>query len=446
MANENENKYNLRRSSTTVDYSYQRESGRGGFDPNYNTNIVVNQTTYSVMDEWLKIMSKYFNLDLERLRKQGETLNDSEISLLKAGLFGYINETMSSEVKNAIAHRNTLYEEYFINSASFPESIYKFAKAYNVSISTAKPAHMIATMAIRKTDIINSPLKKEVIEDQYIKNSTLKTYRIRLDRHNEFNVGKFKFMVPYDIIITVKQISPKEYAITANYDYNESLYKLGEYTTKEIKVYQDIHNGESYVYLALDLYQVRSNVNTFNISNNDDIDGMFYTIDHQDQIAGFNVKYSVRDKSYYLKSYFNNTFTPEDHDEKFCYYTFVDDNKLQISFSNMIGTFKPELGSTLEIEVLSTRGEEGNFNFIDKIEYSINNTDITNFYVMLTDVKAETSSSGGRDKLSIAEEKAKIINKMTTRDNLIMNKDLDHYFKNVNAQSTFNGSHISLMK
>ena len=81
MANENENKYNLRRSSTTVDYSYQRESGKGGFDPNYNTNIIVNQTTYSVMDEWLKIMSKYFNLDLERLRKQGETLNDSEISL-----------------------------------------------------------------------------------------------------------------------------------------------------------------------------------------------------------------------------------------------------------------------------------------------------------------------------------------------------------------------------
>lgn len=171
MANENENTYNLRQSSTTVDYSYQREGGKGGFDPNYNTNITVNQTTYSVMDEWLKIMSKYFNLDLDRIRKHGETLNDSEISLLKAGLFGYINETMSAEVKNAVAHRNTLYEEYFINSASFPESIYKFAKAYNVDISTAKPAHMIATMAIRKTDIINSPLKKEVVEDQYIKNS-----------------------------------------------------------------------------------------------------------------------------------------------------------------------------------------------------------------------------------------------------------------------------------
>lgn len=446
MANQEKNQYNLRQSSTKYDYSYQREGGKGGFDPEYNTNIVVNETTYSVMDEWLKIMSKYFNLDLERIRKQGEKLNDSEVSLLKAGLFGYINETMSAEVKNAVAHRNTLYEEYFINSASFPESIYKFAKAYNVDISVAKPSHMIATMAIRKTDIINSPLRKEVIEDQYIKNSTLKTYKIRLDRHNEFNVGKFKFMVPYDIIITVKQISPKEYAITANYDYNENLYKLGEYTTREIKVYQDIFNGENYVYLALDLYQVRSNTNTFTISNNDDIDGMFYTIDHQDQIAGFNVKYTIRDKTYYLKTYFNNTFTPEDHDEKFCYYTFVDDNKLQISFSNMIGAFKPELGSTLEIEVLSTKGEEGNFNFIDKIEYNINNADITNFYVMLTSVKAETSAAGGRDKLDISAEKDRIINKMTTRDNLIMGKDLDNYFKNVNSQSTFNGSQITFMK
>lgn len=446
MANENENTYNLRQSSTTVDYSYQREGGKGGFDPNYNTNITVNQTTYSVMDEWLKIMSKYFNLDLDRIRKHGETLNDSEISLLKAGLFGYINETMSAEVKNAVAHRNTLYEEYFINSASFPESIYKFAKAYNVDISTAKPAHMIATMAIRKTDIINSPLKKEVVEDQYIKNSTLKTYRIRLDRHNEFNVGKFKFMVPYDIIITIKQISPKEYAITANYDYNDNLYRLSDYTNKEIKVYQDIVNGENYVYLSLDLYQVRSNTNVFNIANTDDIDGMFYTIDHQDQIAGFNVKYTVRDKTYYIKPYFNNTFTPENREEKFCYYTFVDDNKLQISFSNMIGTFKPELGSTLEIEVLSTKGEEGNFNFIDRIEYSINNTDVTNFYVMLTDVRAETSSAGGRNKLTLSEEKSKIINKMTTRDNLIMNKDLEHYFQNVNTQSTYNGSQITFMK
>ena len=112
----------------------------------------------------------------------------------------------------------------------------------------------------------------------------------------------------------------------------------------------------------------------------------------------------------------------------------------------MIGTFKPELGSTLEIEVLSTKGEEGNFNFIDRIEYSINNTDVTNFYVMLTDVRAETSSAGGRNKLTLAEEKSKIINKMTTRDNLIMNKDLEHYFQNVNTQSTYNGSQITFMK
>ena len=116
----------------------------------FSSIITVNSTSYNVYNHWLKLAAKYFNIDTTANFYTSEDANS--INLLKAGLFGYFNEIASHEIKNAVFHRNVLYDEHFLNSASFPESIYNFAKLYNVPISTAHPAHMLVELVVRKED------------------------------------------------------------------------------------------------------------------------------------------------------------------------------------------------------------------------------------------------------------------------------------------------------
>lgn len=411
------------------------------------SRIQVNQTTYDVMDNWLDVAAKHYDIDVAALRAGKDTdLAKSEISLLKTGLFGYLNEIMAQEVKSSVAHRNVLYNEHFLNSASFPESIYNFAKAYNVPISIAQPSHMQVNLAIRKTDLINSPLRKELIEKQFVRNNTLKTWEIRLSRSYEFSVGKFKFMLPYDVIITLKQTEKADYSITARYDINGDLFKFRSFTSPDIKVFQDLKHGIEYVYFTLDIYQLRSTSSNYNIVSNDVAENLFYTVKYEDQLAGFNVYYNYRGERTPLKLYFNNTTTPADPLEKYAYYTFVDNDKFQISFSNLPGGFKPAYNSSLEIEVLSTKGQEGNFNFNGEIRYSIENIDRNTFQTMIVSVYPISSASGGRNKLTIQDEKARIINKVTSRDNLITDYDLHNYFNEKNLMDNFNGSKLKFMK
>ena len=411
-----------------------------------NTNINVNGTTYDVFEDWLKIAKKHYAIDEESLKMADEDLDASEVNLLKAGMFGYNNEIMAQEVKAATAHRNVLYDEYFINSASFPQSIYKFAKTYNVPISTSTPARMKIKLAIRKNDLINSPLRKEIIGEQYVQNNTLRSFEVILPRNYHFTVGKYKYMLPYDVLVLLRQRNNGEYSITARYDMDENLYQFTRLNTVEIRTYQDLSDGQEYVYFDLDIYQVMSQTSTHNVVTNNMAENMYFTAQYQDQIAGFNVYYNYMGEKYPLKLYFNNMYTPEDPDEKFAYYTFVDDDKLQISFSNMAGSFRPAFNSNIEIEVLSSTGSEANFTFNGKIEYSLENVDRSSFKTMLMSVAPITSSAGGRDRLTIEEEKQRIINQITTRDNLVTEQDLNNYFEAINMDSTFNNSNLTFMK
>lgn len=397
-----------------------------------NSLINVDQTSYNLEEKWIKVAAKYFNINTDLIITDDNDKSNSEVNMLKAGLFGFINEVMANEIKNSTAHRNTLYDEFFINTASFPESIYRFAKAYNVPISLAQPAHMRAVMSVRKKDLINSTLKTEIVSDQNIDLRTLKTYRITMDKTYPFTVGKFTFSTPYDVLITMKQTKSGDYAITARYDKSEPLFGgFSDNVSDSLKIYQDISEGETYVYIALDLYQVAITSTDFQVLTDSLSENLFYTVDYTDQLAGFNVIYTENGKSEYLKLYFNNTYQPADPTEKFAYYTFLDENKLQISFGSMLGGFKPAFNSTLTVQTFTSKGKEGNFTYSGSITYNFSNS-ATDFSALVVNVTPSTSSSGGKDRLTTEEEKQKIVNSLTTRDSLVMESDLKNFFSEIN--------------
>ena len=411
-----------------------------------NSLINVDQTSYNLEEKWIKVAAKYFNINTDLIITDDNDKSNSEVNMLKAGLFGFVNEIMANEIKNSTAHRNTLYDEFFINTASFPESIYRFAKAYNVPISLAQPAHMRAVMSVRKKDLINSTLKTEIVSDQNIDLRTLKTYRITMDKTYPFTVGKFTFSTPYDVLITMKQTKSGDYAITARYDKSEPLFGgFSDNVSDSLKIYQDISEGETYVYIALDLYQVAITSTDFQVLTDSLSENLFYTVEYSDQLAGFNVLYTENGKSEYLKLYFNNTYQPADPTEKFAYYTFLDENKLQISFGSMLGGFKPAFNSTLTVQTFTSKGKEGNFTYSGSITYNFSNS-ATDFSALVVNVTPSTSSSGGKDRLTTEEEKQKIVNSLTTRDSLVMESDLKNFFSEINITNSLNGSSVEFIK
>lgn len=411
--------------------------------------IKIGSTSYDVKDKWFNMAAKFFEIDTENTPID-ENEDEDLISLLKAGLFGYINEINSHEVKNAIYHRNVLYDELFLNTASIPMSIYNFAKLYNVPIQMAKPANFKVDFVIRKDDILKLPSKEIVSSQEIDKKKSLKTYEVSLSKEQEFTIGNFKYCLPYDVSMVLKQYpitrdgkEAIDYKITARYDVDNNLFKFSSIIDNNIKVSKNIINGVDYMYFSLDLYQIERVSKEFNVTTNDIAENIYFNSNYDNQLAGFNVFYEYMGERTPMETYFNNTFTPETGNP-FCYYNFKDDNTLEISFSNIANSFRPKANSKVIVETLTTKGEMGNFSYNNTLKVEINTGNT--FEKVPVSILPKGNSVDGKNRPDVYTEKRKIINKAITRDNIITDFDVKNYFNDINDNNNINNSFINFIK
>ncbi|QQO92559.1 hypothetical protein CPT_Machias_182 [Staphylococcus phage Machias] len=412
--------------------------------------IKIGSTSYDVKEKWFNMASKFFEIDTENTPID-DNENEELISLLKAGLFGYINEINSHEVKNAIYHRNVLYDELFLNTASIPMSIYNFAKLYNVPIQMATPANFKVDLVVRKEDILKLPTKEIISTKTIDKEKSLKTYEATISKKQDFTIGNFKYSLPYDVSIILKQYPVTkdgkeliDYKISANYNIDNNLFKFSSILDNNVKVTKNISNGIDYLFFSLDLYQIDRVEKEFNITSNDIAENIYLDSSYEGQLAGFNVFYEYMGERIPMETYFNNTFTP-DTDNPFCYYNFKEENKLEISFSNIANSFRPKANSRVIIETLTTRGEQGNFNYNDTLNVSLE-SGVSTFEKIPVTVLPKGNSVNGRNKPTVNSEKRRIINKAITRDNIITDFDIKNYFNEVNDSNNINNSFINFVK
>ena len=67
-------------------------------------------------------------------------LQPGSYSTLKSGFLGYMTGSMARVAAEGSHHRNVLYHENFLNTASMPRSIYNYAKIYDYQITMATPS------------------------------------------------------------------------------------------------------------------------------------------------------------------------------------------------------------------------------------------------------------------------------------------------------------------
>lgn len=403
---------------------------------NSSSLIDINNTTYYIHQDWFEVVRKYFNVNSD---------DPNSISFLKTGLFGFNVEINANEIKNNVWHRNIIYDEHFLNTASFPESIYNFAKTYNYDIDFALPSHCRVNFSIAKEDLINNKFREEVeIETGSIVNKRI-TYKLELSNNTKFVLNNLVFRLPYPVVIIFKETADKtDFSLTSYYKKDNSDFPYLTLSTDYLKMWNDYIDGKKYVFIGLDLFQLDCGEYPIRINSEDISNNLFYDIAFENQLAYFEVFYTYNGETIKLNTYFNNTFQP-DKNEKFCYYSIIDNKVLQISFSAVGGSFRPAFNSTILVKYYTTVGDAGNFSYVgNEINVSFSNEGM--FNKVPVKVYPITECSGGRNDPTYTEVKNSIIDKFAVRDNLIIDNDLDVHFKTVNKTETVYKSSIEWIK
>ena len=406
--------------------------------------IKINSTSYNVYDNWFDFVRKYFGID---------DLEDPFINTLKASFFGYFNEIASSEIKNAVFHRNFLYDEHFLNTAILPESIYNFAKQYNVAIENAVPASLYISISFIEKELVSSALLQEQNKNTITNANanTLKVYNLTFDRNANFSVSNYNFLLPYPLIISIQEIDDgeggKTYSYSAMYDINANSFPPLESDglNPYLKVWRETIDGVDRLFIGCQIFQITKSRKEFTITTTtDNPETLYHNVDFSDQLSYFEAFYEYNGETIPINLYFNNIYTPTE-EEYYGYFTYLNDNTLQISFSSNSNAFHPVSGSTLFVDCYTTLGFDGNFEYNGDVSIDLfNNTTFSKLNITCTTIG--NGSSNGKDKLDTIGQKTKILEAITTRNNIITDNDLNKFFDSLNESLNINGSKIKFIK
>lgn len=390
------------------------------------SEVTLHNSSQLIEDGWLNLVSKYFP--------------DDNISLMKAGLFGYVNEIMAQEIKNSVYHKNFIYDEYLLNTASTAKSIYNFAKIYNVPVDNASPAKVSAVLSVRESDLPKEKVSVNNIADNGNIEQSI------LSKKTVFSLNGLNFILPYDIQILFNRniTDTSKYIVTARYVIeDEEYFPYLEVNTSILKTWEDIYNGEKYIYIKVDLYQLTCKTKTALVINESNLYNTFYKFAFEGQLAYFNLFYEHNGVTEKINVMNNNNYSLA-NDQKYCYYNIIDSETLEISFSSLFNSFKPEYGARLLVDIYTTEGLRGNLGTVSdlSVTYAIN--DFENSTPIL--IQPVTDCFGGRDKSNLLELKKKIINKNLTRNAIVTEGDLNNFFNTINTAEGVNNSEVRFIK
>lgn len=287
-----------------------------------------------VQDFWInKIAPNYFDFD--------------KVNNYRSGIFGYINEVMSTVTMDTHNAINIARREFYPVSAQNPQSMYKMAILQHVGLPMATPGTCRAVIILD--------------EDEVIQNATYKNgnYTCVIDNTTEITADVIPFSILYPIVIIASR-SNYDWTFSIHYDksgkndmdQNSSAYYLNH---KIIKM-----NGRNYLMIEVQLYQAERESISELVTSDAMVQTVSINFEFDGDLANFEVYYIEEpdvSTPIHLTKVMKGLGIPT---TPFCQYTMLDSNTLQLIFPKNI-YFTPELNSEIRVDVYTSLGKQGEF-------------------------------------------------------------------------------------
>lgn len=391
------------------------------------------------------ITSNVNDLYLKMLQIAQKYMDVKNNDILKAGFMGYMMEVMAMFMRDSILHRNMIYNEAFLNTASLPRSIYNWAKMFNINVITATPAKARVQITLNKEDVLN--VSTTTLDSKYGDYTEAKN-NVRyfvIDRNTPMYAGHIPFMLPKSLVITITSSST---GITDNITVRTAsgekdfLPMFNTPTYLKHVVVTNPATGDEYIVIVADVYQMYRVEQETIITSNNVIDNKIHSYTFTDQLVGVNMYYldSSRNK-YTINTYFNNLQAKKG--ERYCLFNLSDTNEFQITFTGLPGDFIPRANSILIAEYFTTLGSKGNVFYKGNLSYIFEDESYVDIPIMIKQIE---QASGGIDTPSLDKIKEMIIESITTNSTIVTEGDLRKYFNNLSLKTATANQRISFRK
>lgn len=373
-----------------------------------------------------------------------DTYNIDDIATTST--IGYETEAFAMIMRDSSFHKTMVYREGTLNTAILPKTIYNFAKMFNVDVLDAMPSLRYATITIATNvidDIINSTNSKS---DEYRKKyGILENGNFMvLDKINTIIAGEYTFSLEHSI--EIYRNARQKYVVKYCLNEQVNTTSFGTYPAGGIiNTSTIINDGVSYISFNVVVAQYKPVIQEKIISGSAFTDTKIHEFDYDGQICGLSLKYSKGTSEELVDLKFSNIKLESDMESEnmTAYYDLLTENILEINFVSTKTV--PQTGGILELTTFITEGLGGNISYNGEAVFAIKQDDFKSRPILVNISKDILSS--GRNQTSLGELKNLIINKISLRDTIVTESDLNTWFTTQSAMlENINNSKITFRK
>lgn len=341
----------------------------------------------------------------------------------RSGIFGYINEVMSTSLMDAYYAINVARREFYPVSAQNPQSIYKMAALQQLDLPKATPATCKAILLLNRD---------EVIENSTIKNGV---YTCIIDNTCKILADEIPFSLLYPITI-ISKYTNNTWNHTIHYNkvntnsIDTNLSSNYYITNKTIS-----QEGKEYLLLSVNLLQMSVETITSLVTADSLIQTVTMLFSFEGTFANFEAYY-VEEPDISTPVQLKKVMPGQSYPiVPFCCYRMLNSNLIELTFPKN-SYFTPTLNSEIHVDVYTSLGSKGDFeSFSGSLSCTMESESYPYNNNMTMSGIINGKCSGGLDMPTIEEYTRDVQNAYATNNVITTSNDLQIKFDNLSKGS-----------
>lgn len=369
-----------------------------------------------------KISSDIYGLNsyVDAIRRNFTPETDPTTMMLSA--FGYYTKTFSEMLQNTVVMASEFSNESIANKAKFEKNIIAHALGLGMTDINAVPATFSVLLTFIEDDI-----------ERALHTTSDKPWEFIFDKESAIYFGDHEFHPDYDIVINKVKVNTagtgKDFAYTARYNIdieNPISGITNPYLTPPIRMKLQ---GLNVIMVECKLHQVSKQQITTKILSDNSISSKIITFEFEGQLASFTIDVTTGSGNIHLVPVYEGlTLLAVNTRYPYFYYTYLDSKTIRVKFDR--NSFIPTINNDITINIQTTEGTDGNFNFSDTVWPAFNFSSERFGYTNIScEVRPITCiSDNGSNKKTVAELKKIIPKEALSRGSITNLTDLQNYF------------------